>query len=48
MGIVNSNGWSMFKDVNGAERVIYPDAIRRLEGAIAKLQEARKAVKRGR
>jgi hypothetical protein len=47
MGIVNSDGWS-FEMRSQENVVIFPAAMRRLESAIAKLQEARKSARRKR
>lgn len=47
MGIVNAEGWS-FEKRGQDDVVIFPEAMRRLEGAIARLREARKAAKKHR
>lgn len=52
MGCVNGDGW-IFQErgMNGAGNATYvlkPDAVRRLENAIAKLKEARKAKRKSR
>lgn len=49
MGIVNSNGFAFLEDRTDPDKlktsVIFPGSMRRLESAIARLKEARKAAK---